>query len=229
MILEVSNLRVGYDSLQVLKGVTINVNAGEIVALIGPNGSGKTTLFKAVCGLLRPVTGTIRFLGRSIEETDAEAILREGLAYVPQGRRVFPSLTVDENLDLGGYLLRSAKALSNRKNEICARFPILKEKAKNLAGDLSGGQQQILGIARALMLSPRLMLLDEPSLGVDPRTLETVFETVKQLKADGVSVFIIEQNVRAVLAVADRVYLLSTGNIVAEGPPSEIEARFDSL
>jgi len=229
VILEVSNLRVGYDSLQVLKGVTINVNAGEIVALIGPNGSGKTTLFKAVCGLLRPVTGTIRFLGRSIEETDAEAILREGLAYVPQGRRVFPSLTVDENLDLGGYLLRSAKALSNRKNEICARFPILKEKAKNLAGDLSGGQQQILGIARALMLSPRLMLLDEPSLGVDPRTLETVFETVKQLKADGVSVFIIEQNVRAVLAVADRVYLLSTGNIVAEGPPSEIEARFDSL
>lgn len=229
MILEVENLRVGYDRVEVLNGVTIKLNAAEIVALIGPNGSGKSTLFKAVCGLLRPVTGTIRFLGRSIEQADAEAILCEGLAYVPQGRRVFPSLTVDENLDLGGYLLRSPKAIMKRKRDIYARFPVLKDKINSLAAYLSGGQQQILGIARALMLSPRLMLLDEPSLGVDPRTLEIIFETVKQLKTEGISVFVIEQNVRAALAIADRVYFLKTGDIVAEGSPWEIERQLDYM
>lgn len=229
MILEVENLRAGYDSLEVLKGVSIKVEVAEIVTLIGPNGSGKSTLFKAICGLLRPVTGVIRFLGRNIEQADAEKILREGLGYVPQGRRVFPSLTVEENLDLGGYLLRSATERVKRKRDLYTRFPVLKDKAKNLAAGLSGGQQQILGIARALMLSPRLMLLDEPSLGVDPRTLETVFETVKQLKTTGIAVFVIEQNVRAALAVADRVYLLKTGNIVAEGSPSEIGEQLDVL
>jgi branched-chain amino acid transport system ATP-binding protein len=229
VILEVENLRAKYDSVEVLKGITVKVKEAEIVALIGPNGSGKSTLFKAVCGLLRPVTGTIRFLRRRIETADAEAILREGLGYVPQGRRVFPSLTVDENLDLGGYLLRSGTALTKRKRELYTQFPALESKARQLAADLSGGQQQILGVARALMLSPRLMLLDEPSLGVDPRTLETVFEIVKQLKTDGVAVFVIEQNVRAALAVADRVYVLKTGNIVDEGSPSEIERRLDSL
>ena len=229
MILEVENLRARYESVEVLKGITVKLKAAEIVALIGPNGSGKSTLFKAVCGLLRPVTGSIRFLKRGIEMADAETVLRLGLGYVPQGRRVFPSLTVDENLDLGGYLLRSGTALAKRKREIYTRFPVLESKAHQLAAALSGGQQQILGVARALMLSPRLMLLDEPSLGVDPRTLEAVFEIVQQLKTDGVAVFVIEQNVRAALAVADRVYVLKTGDIVDEGSPSEIERRLNSL
>lgn len=229
MILEVEHLRARYDSVEVLKGVSVKIKAAEIVALIGPNGSGKSTLFKAVCGLLRPVTGGIRFLGRRIEQADAEDVLRQGLGYVPQGRRVFPSLTVEENLDLGGYLLHSATVREKRKAELYARFPVLKDKAKNLAASLSGGQQQILGVARALMLSPRLLLLDEPSLGVDPRTLETVFETVKQLHTEGVAVFIIEQNVRAALAVADRVYLLKTGTIVTEGSPSEIAEQLEAL
>jgi branched-chain amino acid transport system ATP-binding protein len=229
VILEVQNLRAGYDHHEVLKGVTIAVGEAEIVALIGPNGSGKSTLFKAVCGLLRPVIGTIRFLGHDIEKAGAEDILRKGLGYVPQGRRVFPSLTVDENLDLGGSLLRSKPAVVKRKAEIYERFPTLKGKAKNLAAELSGGQQQILGVARAMMLSPWLMLLDEPSLGVDPKTLGTIFETVKQLKTEGTSLFIIEQNVRSALAGADRIYLLDTGNIVAEGSPSEIARRLGSL
>lgn len=148
---------------------------------------------------------------------------------MPQGRRVFPSLTVDENLDLGGYLLHSSKIQARRKREIYSLFPMIESRAKNLAADLSGGQQQILGIARAMMLSPKLMLLDEPSLGVDPKTLEIVFETVKQLKAEGVAFFIIEQNVRAALAIADRVYFLRNGKIMAEGSSVEIEGRLDSL
>lgn len=229
MILEVENLRVGYNSLEVLQGINIKVREAEIVTLIGPNGSGKSTLFKAVCGLLRPVKGVIRFLGRNVEQVDAEAILRQGIGYVPQGRRVFPSLTVDENLDLGGYLLHSSKIQARRKREIYSLFPMIESRAKNLAADLSGGQQQILGIARAMMLSPKLMLLDEPSLGVDPKTLEIVFETVKQLKAEGVAFFIIEQNVRAALAIADRVYFLRNGKIMAEGSSVEIEGRLDSL
>lgn len=229
MILEVENLWVGYNSLEVLKGVNIKVMAAEVVGLIGPNGSGKSTLFKAVCGLLRPVIGTIRFLGRNVERVDAEAILRQGIGYVPQGRRVFTSLTVDENLDIGGYLLPSGKVLTRRKREIYSQFPVLEGRAKNIAAELSGGQQQILGIARAMMLSPRLMLFDEPSLGVDPRTLEIVFETMKQLKTEGVSVFVIEQNIRAVLAIADRIYFLKTGNIAAEGSPMEIEGKLNSL
>jgi branched-chain amino acid transport system ATP-binding protein len=229
VILEVENLRVGYNSLEVLQGINIKVREAEIVTLIGPNGSGKSTLFKAVCGLLRPVKGVIRFLGRNVEQVDAEAILRQGIGYVPQGRRVFPSLTVDENLDLGGYLLHSSKIQARRKREIYSLFPMIESRTKNLAADLSGGQQQILGIARAMMLSPKLMLLDEPSLGVDPKTLEIVFETVKQLKAEGVAFFIIEQNVRAALAIADRVYFLRNGKIMAEGSSVEIEGRLDSL
>ena len=229
MILEVENLRAGYDGLEVLKGISISVKTKEIVALIGPNGSGKSTLFKAICGLLRPVTGVIGFLGRNIQQADAETILREGLSYVPQGQKVFPSLTVEENLDLGGYLLRSAKEVKKKKKEIHKRFPILADKANSLAAELSGGQQQILGVARAMMLSPKLLLLDEPSHGVDPKTLEVVFDTVKQLKIEGVAILLIEQNVRADLAIADDVYFLRRGQIAAKGSPLEIEKQLHSL
>jgi branched-chain amino acid transport system ATP-binding protein len=227
MILEVKNLRVGYDGLEVLKGISIFLKQKEIAALIGPNGSGKSTLFKAICGLLRPVSGMIGLLGKNIEQADAETILGGGLSYVPQGQKVFQSLTVEENLDLGGYLLRSVKKVKEKKKEIYERFPILEDKSNSLGGELSGGQQQILGIARAMMLSPKLLLLDEPSHGVDPKTLEVIFDKVKQLKAEGVAIFIVEQNVRAALEIADYVYYLRMGEIAAKGPPLEIEKELN--
>jgi len=229
MILEVENLRVKYDKAEVLKNVNIKIREGEIASLIGQNGSGKSTLFKAICGLIRPVKGVIRFLGGNIEQSDAEAILRQGIGYVPQGHRVFPSLTVDENLDIGAYLLHSARLIRDRKEELYAKFPMLTDKAKDLAAHLSGGQQQILGFARALILSPKLLLLDEPSLGVDPKTLDIILETVMQLKCEGVTIFVIEQNVRAALSIADRVYFLKDGEIVAEDSPLDIEEKLDFL
>lgn len=214
MILEVENLIAGYDGLRVLNGVTLSVDRGEIVALIGRNGSGKSTLFKAVCGLLRPVSGSIRFHGRRIDALNAERILSEGIGYVPQRDRVFRSLTLDENLDIGGYLLRSRRALAERKRAVYARLPGLRAKARDVAGGLSGGQQQVLGVARALMLAPRLILLDEPSLGVDHKTLEILFDIIRQLRDEGVALFIIERDPRLLCGVADRVLELEDGRTV---------------
>jgi branched-chain amino acid transport system ATP-binding protein len=216
-LLELSDVAAGYDKKVVLERVSLRVDEGEIVAMLGPNGAGKTTTVRAIFGLLRPSQGAIVYRGRRIEGTRASDHVRNGMALVPQGGRVFAPLTVAENLELGAYLLRSREELHRRLEEVFALFPRLRERLSQRAGSLSGGERQMLSISRALILRPRLLLLDEPSEGLSPLLVKEMFAALGRVTHErGTAVLVVEQNVRAALGIASRAYVMRLGRIVLE-------------
>lgn len=222
-VLEIDRVVSGYGELEILHEVSLTVGASEIVALIGSNGAGKTTLMKTLAGLLKVRSGDVRLRGESLRRASSEQIVRHGVSLVPEGRHVFSGMTVEDNLQIGAYGLPAAKRRGSL-DETLERFPLLKERAKQDAGSLSGGQQQLLVVARALMRSPSVLLLDEPSLGLSPQMVETVFEVIGSLRATGVSVLLVEQNVTAGLELADRAYVLESGSIARSGTSAELLA-----
>lgn len=221
-MLNIKDLHTHYGHVQALKGVSLNVEEGEIVTLIGNNGAGKSTLLKTISGLVRPSSGSIEFRGQPIKELPSEDIVRLGISQAPEGRRVFPRSSVLENLEMGAYVRNDQKAIQQDIKAMMSRFPILGERKHQLAGTLSGGEQQMLTIARALMSRPRLMMLDEPSLGLMPTLVKEVFEIIKEIHAEGTTILLVEQNARKALAVADRGYVLETGKIVLYGVAEEL-------
>ncbi|MGB9868169.1 MAG: ABC transporter ATP-binding protein [Bacillota bacterium] len=220
-MLEVKGLHVHYGKAHALKGVSMEVKGNEVVALIGNNGAGKTTLLNAISGVVVPSGGTITFNGENITRAPAEAIVRRGIVQVPEGRRVFPHLTVQENLRLGAFARRGAD-LSSDFDKVFELFPKLKERSRQPAGTLSGGEQQMLALARALMARPKLLLLDEPSLGLAPVVVESIYETIRQIHAEGTPVLLVEQNAFIALTTADRAYVMETGRIVLSGNTDEL-------
>jgi branched-chain amino acid transport system ATP-binding protein len=221
-MLTLKSLQAGYGRVPVLKGISLHVRAGEVVTLIGGNGAGKTTTLRAVSGLLPPRKGAVEFDGKDLTRMPPERIVTLGLALVPEGRRVFTSLTVTANLELGAYHRRDKGEVRRDLEAMRQRFPILKERAHQAAGTLSGGEQQILAIGRALMARPRLLMLDEPSMGLAPRMVTQVYEILAELKAAGTTILLVEQNARAALKVADRGYVLETGRIILDGSAGEL-------
>lgn len=218
-MLEVQDLVAGYGAMPVLRGVSLNVGSGEIVAVLGANGVGKTTLNRALSGLIRPDRGSIRFEGEAIERMDAAGIVARGLIHVPEGRKIFPNMTVRENLELGAY--RRARANRNRNLEQAfTTFPRLREREGQLAGTLSGGEQQMLAIGRGLMAEPKLLILDEPSLGLSPLLVEELFTLIASIAAQGLSVMLVEQNVVQSLELAARAYVLANGSVALSGEAS---------
>jgi len=220
-MLEVRGLHAGYGPTRVLHGVDLEIGAGEIVAVLGSNGAGKTTLNMAISGLLRPRAGEIRFDGARIDGAAPRAIVAAGLVQVPEGRRIFPNLAVRENLELGSY--RRARASRARNLErVFGTFPRLRERARQLAGTLSGGEQQMLAIGRALMAEPRMLILDEPSLGLSPLLVEELFALIRRLHAEGLAIMLVEQNVAQSLDIADRAYVLENGVLAISGSAAAV-------
>ena len=221
ILLEVKNISVSYGHINALRGVSIVVREGEIVSLIGSNGAGKSTLLAAVLGMQRPSSGTIEFLGKDITHSPTDRIVASGIAIAPEGRGILPLMSVRENLLLGAYHLKGDK--TRYMERTLARFPVLRERKDQLAGTLSGGEQQILDIARLLMSEPKLMIMDEPSLGLAPILVANLFETIRDLKKEGHTILLSEQNAWQALKSADRAYILETGRVTLEGDAKEIE------
>jgi branched-chain amino acid transport system ATP-binding protein len=222
-LLEIRDLHVFYGNIEALKGITIEADPGQIVAILGGNGAGKTTTLRTISGLLRPRTGSITYGGKSLIGLEAHLIVAMGLSHVPEGRRIFSILTVEENLNLGGYLIRSdRKLVDERKASISKLFPRLAERRTQLAGTLSGGEQQMLAIGRALMSGPKVLMLDEPSLGLSPILARSVLKTVREIANGGTAVLLVEQNARQALAIADRAYVIEVGRVVLEGAASTL-------
>ena len=222
-LLEIHDLRAGYGDTEVLRGIDLSVAGGEIVAVLGSNGVGKSTLNRTISGIVRARTGAIRFDGAAIEREKPAAIVARGLIHVPEGRRIFPNLSVGENLDLGSYRRAAARRAANR-DRVFAIFPRLFERRTQRAGTLSGGEQQMLAIGRGLMAEPRLLILDEPSLGLSPILVEELFSLIARIHADGVAVLLVEQNVVQSLEIAGRAYILAEGQCVMSGPSADIGA-----
>ena len=223
-MLTLRGIDAGYGSFQALFGIDLEVKAGEAVGVIGPNGAGKTTLMRVISGLIRPTRGTISMEGTDVVATPAHMIVGLGIAHVPENRRLFPRLSVDDNLRMGAYLPKSRARYAERLEFVFDLFPRLKERRHQMAGTMSGGEQQMCAIGRALMSDPRLLLLDEPSAGLAPVVVQQVFELVKRIRAGGLTVLIVEQNVQQVLKVVDRAYLLEAGSIRASGSAGELLA-----
>jgi branched-chain amino acid transport system ATP-binding protein len=223
-MLEVKNICAGYGGIQVLWDVSLEVKKGEMVALVGANGAGKSTLLKTVAGLLRQSSGEIVFEAKPIEKLPAHAVVARGLALVPEGRRVFPYMTVRENLEMGAYSVKSAEQVQQSLERVFALFPKLRERQKQLAGTFSGGEQQMLVIGRALMSEPRFLMLDEPSLGLQPSIVANVFESLKILHGQGVTILLVEQNVRKSLEIAQRGYVLEHGRVALAGDSKSLLA-----
>jgi branched-chain amino acid transport system ATP-binding protein len=223
-LLEVEDLSVWYGPVQALRGISLRVDDGEVVALIGSNGAGKSTTLRTISGLLKPKTGSVRFDGRSIAGRAPHSISRMGVVQVPEGRGIFDNLTVEENLDLGGYLVRNAASLQKSRDHALALFPILAQRLKQPSGTLSGGEQQILALARAFLAGPRLLLLDEPSLGLAPQIVQNIFRVLAEINREGTTILLVEQNARLALRLANRAYVLETGQIQAHGPARELAA-----
>ena len=221
-MLEVKNVSAGYGMVQILWDVSFTIEEKEIVSIIGPNGAGKTTLVKTIAGLLPAKTGTIRFKGENIEKLPPYEIVKKGLTLIPEGRDIFPRMTVDENVRLGAYTVKDKSKAAASKQRVYEIFPVLKKKEKALAQNLSGGEQQMLVIARSLMANPQLLILDEPSLGLAPIIVEKVLDTLQMINEDGVSILLVEQNIRDSLNISNRAYVLEEGKIIIEGKGREL-------
>lgn len=221
-MLELHTVEVYYGELQALFGVSLKVGRGEIVALIGPNGAGKTTTFRAIMGLSRPRAGSILFQGQRIDQLPTHEIVHRGITLVPEGRHVFPQLTVAENLRVGAYTRRDGAERRESLGEVFALFPLLRERQDQVAGTMSGGERQMLAIGRALMARPRLLLLDEPSLGLAPRLVVEIFSALAAIRERGITILISEQHVGRVLELADRAYVIENGHIVLHGEAAEV-------
>jgi len=225
-LLDVSGVFAGYGSTEVLRNIDLSIGPGQIIALLGSNGAGKTTLNRAISGLLRPRAGAILFEGQSIDRARPSEIVQRGLIHVPEGRKIFPNMTVVENLDLGSYRRASARRSANRER-VFTIFPRLAERRAQNAGTLSGGEQQMLAIGRGLMAEPRLLILDEPSLGLSPRLVEELFTLIARIHAEGLAILLVEQNVVQSLALASRAYILEQGEIVLSGAAAELRDNPD--
>jgi branched-chain amino acid transport system ATP-binding protein len=222
--LDLSGVHAGYGDFQALFGVGLRVEPGEAVGVVGPNGAGKTTLLRVISGLIRPRAGTLRFGGQDLATLPAHELPGLGIAHVPENRRLFPHLTVEENLRVGAYAKAARAHFAERRDRVYAMFPRMKERRHQLAGTLSGGEQQMCAIGRALMSGPRILLLDEPSAGLAPLVVKQVFDLVGRIRAEGLTVLIVEQNVAQVLRVVDRAYVLETGRVSAEGAAADLAA-----
>ncbi len=222
MLFEIRDLKVRYEGAEVVKGVSLHLDEGEIVTLIGSNGAGKTTMLRAISGLKAPSSGEIWFDGTRVDGRSAQSIVKLGIVQVPQGRGLFPYMSVAENLKLGAFLRKDRKAVQNDLAEILVHFPRLKERARQQASTLSGGEQQMLAIAAAVMCKPRLLLLDEPSMGLSPLMVSEIGKIVREINAMGTTVLLVEQNSRLALKLAVRAYVLETGSIVVEGSATEL-------
>jgi branched-chain amino acid transport system ATP-binding protein len=221
-MLTLRNIDAGYGTFQALFGVSLEVNAGEAIGVIGPNGAGKTTLMRVISGLIRPTAGQIGMEGTDLLATPAHRILQLGIAHVPENRRLFARMTVEDNLRMGAYIPAARQTFRQRLDFVYDLFPRLKERRSQLAGTMSGGEQQMCAIGRALMSRPKLLLMDEPSAGLAPLAVEQVFELVRRIRAEGFTVLIVEQNVQQVLALCDRAYLLEAGHIHLSGSAAEL-------
>jgi branched-chain amino acid transport system ATP-binding protein len=222
MMLEVENLNVYYGAIHALKGISFHVEQGEIVTLIGANGAGKSTTLSTVSGLLRSRTGQVLFQGENISMIEPQDIVKKGIVQSPEGRRIFATLTVLENLEMGAYLYNDRVRIEQDLESVLQRFPRLRERRNQLGGTLSGGEQQMLAIARALMSRPTLLLLDEPSMGLSPILVEQIFEIIRDINSQGTSILLVEQNAQMALSIADRGYVLETGRVVLEGLGHEL-------
>lgn len=222
MLLKVDDLHVAYGAIRALQGISFQIEEGEIVTLIGANGAGKSTTLRTISGLLRPFAGDILYKEESIINAPAERIVKMGISQVPEGRQIFATLTVRENLDMGAYTRRDREGIQRSMERVFSHFPRLQERLGQLGGTLSGGEQQMLAMGRGLMSTPDLLLLDEPSMGLAPILVEEIFEIIQQINARGTSILLVEQNAAMALSVADRGYVLETGNIVLEGTSQEL-------
>lgn len=223
-MLKIEDINVYYGNIQALKGVSMEINEGEIVTLIGANGAGKSTLLKTISGLLKPKQGKVLFEGDSIGGKAAQAIVKLGISHVPEGRRVFANMTVAENLELGAYLRKDKDGIHKDMEKVYELFPRLLERIKQQAGTLSGGEQQMLAMGRALMAKPRLLLLDEPSMGLAPLLVKQIFNIIQEISESGTTILLVEQNANLALSIADRAYVVETGRIVLSGNAEELKS-----
>jgi branched-chain amino acid transport system ATP-binding protein len=221
-MLKINDIDVYYGNIHALKGVSLDINQGEIVTLIGANGAGKSTLLKTISGLLKPKKGEILFEGKAIGGKVAQSIVKLGLSHVPEGRRVFSNMSVEENLELGAYLRNDKQGIREDFEKVYQLFPRLHERKKQLSGTLSGGEQQMLAMGRALMARPKLLLLDEPSMGLAPLLVKTIFKIIQEINQTGTTILLIEQNANMALSIADRAYVIETGKIVVSGSSQEL-------
>ena len=221
-MLKVTDLNVHYGAIHALQGVSFSLKEGEIVTLIGANGAGKSTLLNTISGLLPAVKGKVEYLDEDITNLEPQKIVRKGIVQVPEGRKIFAAMSVMENLEMGAFTVTDKKLIADKVEEMFARFPILGKRSKQLGGTLSGGEQQMLAIARGLMASPRLILLDEPSMGLSPVLVEQIFDIIQNINQAGTSVILVEQNAQMALVIAHRAYVLETGKIVLEGDAQEV-------
>ncbi|WP_026882674.1 ABC transporter ATP-binding protein [Clostridium akagii] len=221
-MLKIKDLNLYYGVIHALKNINLEVNEGEIVTLIGSNGAGKTSTLRAISGLNQIKSGEISFEGKTISKLPSYKMPHLGISHVPEGRRIFANLTVMENLELGAYIRKDKANISKDYEKVFQKFPRLKERAKQMAGTLSGGEQQMLAMGRALMINPKILLLDEPSMGLAPLVVKNIFEIIKEINQAGTTVLLIEQNARMALSIADRAYVIETGNIVKEGNAKEL-------
>lgn len=222
VMLKINDITVGYGAITAVKGLTLEVREGEIVSLIGSNGAGKSTTLRTVSGLLKPKTGSIEFLGERIDGVPGHDVVAKGISHSPEGRRIFPKMTVDENLDLGAFLRKDAVAVKESRERVLELFPRLRERINQKAGTMSGGEQQMLAVGRALMGDPKLLVLDEPSMGLAPVLVDLIFETIETIRKSGVTILLVEQNALAALRIADYAYVLESGHLKLEGDGSKL-------